>query len=66
MIIQHPLAAKELGSFMYHVVFNGAEDGETPDWRTIFYYTDGYVVMSVRGNNYHYLSTTPTNQSPQL
>lgn len=54
MIIQHPLAAKELGGFKYHLVTNMADPGETPDWITLFYYDNGIVRMSVHQNNYKY------------
>ena len=54
MIIQHPLAAKELGSFVDHIVFNAAKDGEAADWQVDYMYEHGMVTMSVRQNNYKY------------
>lgn len=63
MAIQnHPLAAKELGEFQHHTVFN-AEAGTSnrPDWQTLFVYERGSIVMSVSQNNYKY-QTVLTNK----
>lgn len=54
MIIQHPLAAMNLGSLQDTVVFNAAAPGEAADWKVTFYYEHGYVIMSVHQNNYKY------------
>lgn len=54
MIIQHPLAAMNLGGFKYHLVVNLAQPGEQANWATLFYYENGIVRMEVVQNNYKY------------
>jgi len=42
-IINHPLAAQELGSFIHHNVENAAPEGEPKNWVCFFCYENGIV-----------------------
>lgn len=59
-IVQHPLAAANLGAFVEHWVFNSKlpDDGEQANWCVHYEYQYGFVILRVEQNNYKYETVT--------
>lgn len=50
-IVQHPLAAANLGAFVEHKILNVAVDTETANWVCFFCYEHGIVRQESKENS---------------